>query len=1253
MDAAVPHGPLGYRSETEGFAVARPTQLVRFSRRPLSRERRERFSVAAAKSARCARGLLDIASGACLFALLLASTAAAPVPGLPPVSPPATAPAVEPSDAAPPAPAPPSAGAVAAQAERLAADPSLDAGQREEGKKLLEQAAWLRESADAEAAKAAEYRQALTDGASRAAALRAQADALAKRPTTNPATNPSTRPTTAPTGGPAVGLVETVDAAERQLAASQGRAETLRGEVAELKVQAKLLADRPAAAADELAAARAALDQAERASTDPPENADGAAPPPALAAARQAKADAWRAEAAARVEQLRQEVASREPRTDLLAARRDLAAAKLARADEAAGAWQKRVAQLRSAEAASATAEARRLRDRAADESPAVKAVALENARASDEFADAARDLAAATRRRQQASAETVRVESRYERAQEKLEVSGMEDELGDILRQERKALPNPFALRRDAADTAQSAAKSRLMQMQAEDRLSSLSDLAAATDAALTGAAAMAPDDASKRRDQITALLTSRRDLLTRLADEYARESTEQRGLATELTRLADKTEKYANLLDERLLWSRSAAPIGPEWVADVASSSVSLARGFVSPQTPLALWHRFRGTVLLTLFVGLSAAALLAARPRLRKRMALVNENVGKVYADRFSYTLRALLLTLALAAPWPMVWGYAGWLLRGDVAAPEAVRALGAGLQSAGLLILLLGGLRVMCREQGVADVHLGWPADKRRLLAVNAGWLLAVLLPSSIVVPATEFLSDEVARNGLGRGAFIVGSALLGVFGYRLLKFNGGLVEPRAGVKFGGWIWRMRHVWFALGVGGPLALGVLAAVGYYYSALAVESRLFQTMGVVIGASVLYSLAVRWLLVARRKLAVRRAREKRDALAAANAGKRAGDASGDATPVNVEVPTVDITAVDEQARELLRVMTFAALAVGFYFVWRDLVPALGVLDQVRLWSYSAVNEKGVETLVPLTLGRLGVAAAVAALTVVAARNLPGVLEIAVLQRLSLDPANRYAITSVSLYAIVAVGILTVTNLLGVGWGNVQWLVAALSVGLGFGLQEIVANFVSGVIVLFEQPIRVGDTVTVGSLSGTVSRIRIRATTITDFDNKELIVPNKTFITEQLTNWTLSDTTTRLVVKVGVSYDIPDPAAVHQLILDVGRAHPLVLDNPAPTAFFMGFGESSLDFELRVFVRETGNRLAVLNAINGALFRALGEAGIEIPFPQRDLHVRSVSEAIPFADRTRPAEHAANGAGNGAANGAATAAADGEAAQ
>ena len=1185
-----------------------------------------------------ARGIYALILTCLLGGTLAVAQEAGPTsaPAAAPTSAPAVAPSVAPSVG--------SGEALAQLAARLAADPSLAAGAREEAGKLLEQAAWLRQSADAESAKAEAYRRDVVDGPARAEALRAQADALAKRPTSGPATLPavipasSTASTSRPTSGPAA--AESVDAAERQSAAAQGRADALRAALDELKVQAKQLQDRPAAAADELTAARAALEQAEAASTGPPENAaEGSAPtPPAVSAARQAKADAWRAEAAAHVDQLRQESASRDARADVLAAERDLAAAKLARSEESAAAWQRRVGQLRAASAASASAEAKRLRDTASAEAPAVKAVALENARTADEFATTATLLADASRRHQATSVEAARVAARFDRAQEKLDVSGMEDALGEILRDERKSLPNPFALRRDAADTAQQAAKARLMQLQAEDRLASLADLNAATGAALEGAPpAGSPEAAAKRRDQISAMLASRRELLSRLTDEYVRYVSELRGLAAEQARLADRAEKYANLLDERLLWSRSAAPIGPDWVADVARSSVGLARGFVSPQTPLALWHRFRGTVLLTLFVGLSAAALLAARPRLRKRLALVNENVGKVYADRFSYTLRALLLTAALVAPWPLVWWYAGWLLRGDVAAPEAVRALGAGLQSAGFLILLLAGVRVICREQGVADVHLGWPADERRTLAVNAGWLLAVLLPSSIVVPATEFLSDEVARNGLGRLAFLVGSVLLAVFGYRLLKFKGGLVKPLEGRRLGGWIWRMRHVWFAVGVGGPLALAVLAAAGYYYSALAVESRLFQTMGVVIGAAVLYSLGVRWLLVARRKLAARRAREKRDALAAANATKRAADASGDATPLNVEVPTVDISAIDEQARELLRVMTFAALALGFYFVWRDLVPALGFLDQISLWSYSAKNEKGVETLVPLSLGRLGLAGAVAALTVVAARNLPGVLEIAVLQRLSLDPGNRYAITSVSLYAIVAFGIVTVFNLLGVGWGNVQWLIAALSVGLGFGLQEIVANFVSGVIVLFEQPIRVGDTVTVGSLSGTVSRIRIRATTLTDFDNKELIVPNKIFITEQLTNWTLSDTTTRVVIKVGVSYDTPDPAEVHRIILGVANATPLVLQNPAPTAFFLNFGDSSLDFELRVFVRETGNRLTVTNALNGAIFKAFAEAGIEIPFPQRDLHLRSVSEAIPIA--RRPA--AAGGQKDGAADG------------
>ena len=1129
--------------------------------------------------------------------------------------------------------------ALAAQLKRVEADPSLDAAAKDEAKKLLEQAVWLRQSADAHQAKAEAYRRDVETAPDQVRALEAQAQQAAATPASRPSTNSATHPTTAPATNPAsvYASADSVDAAERRLAAAQARVETLTSETAELRAQLKALGDRPAGANAALAAARGELASAEAAVAVPPESSADPNVKPALAAARQAKAEAWRADVSARVEELQQEIASGDARLDLLNARRDLASARQARAEEAVRGWHTRVAQLRLAASASARNQADQLKRQSADESPAVRAAADANAALLKQFAAVTDEVAAAAGKRQAASASARRVAGQFDRAQEKLEVSGMEDQVGDILREERRALANPNAVRREAAETARQASAARLGQMQAEDQLSALSDPAAAATAALAEApAAPAPEAAAKRQQQVRTLLESRRDLLSRLVDEQARYVGELRNLAIEQTRLADQTEKYATLLDERLLWSRSTTAIGPEWIADVVKSSVGLARGLVSPDVPVALWERGKSTLLLTLFVLLAAAALLAARPRLRKRMSRLNESVGKVFDDSFALTLRALLITAALVAPWPLLWWYLGWLLKGDVYAPEPVRALGAGLQSAGLLILLLQGFRVFCREQGVADVHLRWPEDKRRALAVNAAWLLAVALPSSILVPATEFMSDELYRNGLGRLAFLASSVFLAVFAHRLLKFKGGVLEARPDLKLGGWVWRLRYAWYALGVGGPLALTLLAAVGYYYSALTVESRFFFTIWVIVGATVLHSLAIRWLLVARRKLAVRRAREKREALAAAKAGKQASDASGDATPATVEVPSVDIATVDDQARELLRVMVFLAIAGGLWLVWRDLVPALGVLDQISLWTYSAKGEGGVETVVPITLGRLGLALGVAGLTVVAARNLPGVLEIAVLQRLSLDPGNRYAITSVSLYAIVAVGILTVFNLLGVGWGNVQWLVAALSVGLGFGLQEIVANFVSGVIVLFEQPIRVGDTVTVGSLSGTVSKIRIRATTITDWDNKELIVPNKTFITQELTNWTLSDTTTRLVLQIGVTYDVPDPERVKQILLEVATKHPLVLPQPPAAVFFLAFGDSSLNFELRVFVRETGNRLAVTHALNVAIFRALAEAEIEIPYPQRDLHLRSVSGPIPLMEKSGGSNGHANGDGS-----------------
>jgi potassium efflux system protein len=178
-----------------------------------------------------------------------------------------------------------------------------------------------------------------------------------------------------------------------------------------------------------------------------------------------------------------------------------------------------------------------------------------------------------------------------------------------------------------------------------------------------------------------------------------------------------------------------------------------------------------------------------------------------------------------------------------------------------------------------------------------------------------------------------------------------------------------------------------------------------------------------------------------------------------------------------------------------------------------------------------------------------------------------------------------------------------------------LGFGLQEIFANFVAGIILLFERPIRLGDVVTVGDISGKVTQIRIRATTIQQFNNRELLVPNKEFITSQLVNWTLKDSILRFEIPVGIAYgsDTKKAASVLQKILS---EHPDVMDEPKPDVLFVNFGNSTLDFNVRGFVASVEHFVTAKSDLHYLIDDAFREAGIEIAFPQQDLHIRSLPE-------------------------------------
>jgi potassium-dependent mechanosensitive channel len=232
-------------------------------------------------------------------------------------------------------------------------------------------------------------------------------------------------------------------------------------------------------------------------------------------------------------------------------------------------------------------------------------------------------------------------------------------------------------------------------------------------------------------------------------------------------------------------------------------------------------------------------------------------------------------------------------------------------------------------------------------------------------------------------------------------------------------------------------------------------------------------------------------------------------------------------------------------------------------------------------------------------------------------VYRRWHLDRGVGESINRLLHYLLITIGFLTALAVLGVQLQNFAIVAGALGIGIGFGLQNVVNNFVSGLILLFERPVRVGDTVVVDGEWGTIRKIGLRSTVMLTFDQSEMIVPNADLVSEKVTNWTLSNAMARIILPVGVAYG-SSIEGVLAILRDAGTAHDAVLADPPPQGLFVGFGESSLDFEIRVWIREIRLRLEVRSAVLADVERRLGEAGIEIPFPQRDLHVRSVDAAV-----------------------------------
>ena len=671
-------------------------------------------------------------------------------------------------------------------------------------------------------------------------------------------------------------------------------------------------------------------------------------------------------------------------------------------------------------------------------------------------------------------------------------------------------------------------------------------------------------------------------------------------------LSEVKAKTIELKTLLDRRLVWLPSYSKLSDNLLHNLMVSFNWYLNPSAWLQVGKDLWQGIINIPFYSLMVLLVCSVIFALRTTLKKSLRVVTERIGKVGEDTYWATPLALLETLILALPLPILIGATAGLISIGTKTGNFSNAIATALAAVSSLSLTLLFFRSLCRRDGIFAGHFGWSDVAREKL----GHLLTVFVWYQGVVTfifASAIASGQIElRYGIAIVAFIAASIGIALFSFAFFKPKDGVATNIVGH---GRRSLMSSLTFVLMVAIPLLIGLLPLFGFFDTAVELQTKFFQSGVLLIFVAIFYGILRRIFSVAYRRYLLRKVKTQRAKVEQERAQQEQNEASGDAVPISKSEELPDEEEMLKKMRSTAMWIAGPLFVAGLWFIWLQLLPALGIVNEIVLWQ-KTVQVDGIDVTDNVTLWNIMLFFMLIIGGIIAARNARGILEISYFERVTLDAGARYAAITIFGYLIFGTSVVLGFGQLGIDWSKLQWIVAALGVGLGFGLQEIVANFVSGLIILFERPVRVGDTVTIGNLSGTVSNIKIRATTITDFENRDVILPNKSIITENVTNWTLGNAVTRILIKIGVAYG-SDTRKVRELLMSVLENHPDVLSLPAPSVFFISHGESSLDFELRIFVETTGKRLPVTHEINTLINEALTREGYEIPFPQRDIHI------------------------------------------
>ncbi len=419
----------------------------------------------------------------------------------------------------------------------------------------------------------------------------------------------------------------------------------------------------------------------------------------------------------------------------------------------------------------------------------------------------------------------------------------------------------------------------------------------------------------------------------------------------------------------------------------------------------------------------------------------------------------------------------------------------------------------------------------------------------------------------------------------------------------------------YIIFCLSGIAVTAVSAIAVInGYLYSVVKLTNRFAYSFYIVMGYFLVSQTIHRMIYVSTRNL-VDRVRQKR--------GSK--EPSKEISFMNfISVLNTTHSELCSHIYKVANTVLIFFTVVLVYLQWNDLASVLRYLDTVHLWNKYNLENGQVVITDYLSVANVLFALIVVVITALLNKTIPLLLEkLLLIKKDARLKSTSYSVKVISSYIIIGLGITMAAGALGIKWENLQWLVAALSVGLGFGLQEIFANFVSGIILLFERELRVGDIVTINGLSGTVAKIRIRSTTVTSFENKEVMIPNRSFITSALTNWSLTNTITRLDFDIGVAYGSNLEKAKECLRSVINRCRYIAKDKVA-LVYVNELAASSINIRCEVYVGDIGNRKATIDYLSIESINAFNRAGIEIPFDQLDLNVKTL-EKDEFVEKLR----------------------------